>query len=245
MFTKKLALVLCVGAVLLLATAGANATITIMNVTTAGVGGGLPSYDLTGANVTDYFNADGAQNPAGDGSLALNLVYTAAAEWYGGINYDMTVNNMNPSFSYNWAQPLGAGPSITTITGTTTGFHAAAGAIVDGAGFAFGEGVAGRTLNFIMCISEGNGAAAGSVAVTGNDTLTGFYYGGNWTAQFYLVTADLPTTAGTVFFADPGIDRPSGGISTAWVTSPAPEPVTMALLAVGGIGVLLKRRRNV
>src|ERR1035437_3625379 len=98
MFTKKLALALCVGAVVLLATAGANATITVTPITAAA------TYDLTGAD--DYWVV-GTQAEGGNGLLALSFAYTTTINWnYGGPGSPWqpspeTVTLTNPGDSNN------------------------------------------------------------------------------------------------------------------------------------------------
>jgi hypothetical protein len=61
----------------------------------------------------------------------------------------------------------------------------------------------------------------------------------NWSADIFIQTQSTLVTQTGVGFID------SGATSSATVLAPIPEPVTMTILSLGGLGLLLRRRRSV
>ena len=237
MFTKKLALALCVGAVVLLATAGANATITVTPITAAA------TYDLTGAD--DYWVV-GTQAEGGNGLLALSFAYTTTINWnYAGPGSPWqpspeTVTLTNPGDSNNTFNAVG--PAITVGGVTTTGFHEQS----DRGGSHFSYDTGGAVMDLHVIFTESPQYWDGNKSITVNAAgQTGvvlplpYNLGQGW----FEVTVTGVQGAGT-FGTTGDTGYGIGGMSTAWFTS-APEPATMCLLAIGGIGALLKRRRKV
>lgn len=243
---KRTLLVLGLGAAVLAATTGANADIIVTPISSAA------SYDLAALGAIDYWTIDGQKDPAGNGSLDLTNVYNgySAFGWPGPwftLNHNVQVSVTHAGYAgpIAWA----AGPTITAGGVSTTGYNCQNPAVLLGAngyqtpiGFTVNPGGQTLTLHFIVTAANFANDQSDVFTVGTQPSVTAPTFSSSWTTtQFYEITAVVSGTAPIAVQVMPNSGYPELGFEGAWVT---PEPATMALLAMGGVGMLLKRRRT-
>ena len=234
MFKKMISIVAVVGLALALAPAGATAAITAV---TPPSGGFPDSYRLifTTSGTTTGTSADigvyntFVNNQAGlAGSIvdSLGLNWFAIASVTGGITAKANTNTLLPADGgYDGANDV----PIYRLDGTLIA--------TDNADL--WDGTIASQVNVDQLGNEGMhvGIFSGTTGDGSGDTGTEF--------------GDASVTRGTTGSGNEALWIDSGGASTATfdkamyaLSEPIPEPATMALLAIGGFGVLLKRRRR-
>jgi hypothetical protein len=191
-----------------------------------------------------------------------NLTASGYADWavvgdkkLGGAYIDSPLTqSTNP-----WGGLSGGGPFFTWTDGTNALTGSGNGAQITSAGY-YASAVknvkidaAGVTITmFVTNIGSGdpfdiwlNGAEVTVVGGVATNTRTLFQpYSGTDGKVVFTLHSDNPLGEIASFGLNSGNQESDGGIYAMGVSA-APEPATMCLLVIGGIGALLRRRRKV
>jgi PEP-CTERM putative exosortase interaction domain len=216
-------------AIKLLAAAAAGALTLAM----AGAAGATTTFSL------DLGNAAISPYPAPYGSVAVNLVNATTAT----VDFTSTTTG---GFKYFFIDGGSADVNVNATTWTLSGLTGNGGALSDG-----GSGNVDGWGTFNQTINQFDGFSQPSTAISFTLTNTS----GTWASDSLVLTPNADGhsvgahIAVCVLATNPTCNSTIGAIATGFATNggaPIPEPATwaMMILGFGGIGAMLRRRRD-